>query len=601
MNPSDQALVAFRLRTVRLGIVAALILLAAMVPYVLLPGRGISQGPALVLVGLGLLIAGSMAALPWRRLFRRGVATWFLYGYSVAGVLILTVLLGAMGPSRLAVFFLYAFTTIFFSFWFPIRGQVALLLFTWTSYLAALGFAGWPVGAADVVARLVLLGVLAATAAFLSRELTRYIAEHAEARRESEGRAEMLATVARAARQVTALDSELVLEAVVRGASALGFESVSLNLYDDDRRTHRVAHALGLPEEFVRGVHPTDRGIVGRVLERRQTVVMDDYPVLLDALPRLPALDFHVVVATPVWVQARLAAALVAGTGKRRRIKPGETEAIEMLAALAGRALENARRFEDEHRTVERLGELDRLKSDFISTVSHELRTPLTAIEGMGFTLEEQWRALDDELRRELLARLNANARTLHQIINTLLDFSRIEAGRMEVNVEMVPLLQHVEAVVGRLGSLLASHPVSVRVPDGLVVRVDPILLDRVIENLVANAAKHTPAETEVEVSADADGGEAVVRVADSGPGIPQAELRYLGDRFFRGGDPNRRTGGTGLGLALVQELLRLHDSKLEIESEIGRGSQFSFRLPLAQISEGEGPSPTPEAAEDPA
>src|SRR5918996_624049 len=202
---SDQALVAFRLRTVRLGFVAALILLVAMVPYVLLPGRGISQGPALVLAGLGLLIAGSMAALPWRRLFRRGLATRFLYGYSVAGVLILTVLLGASGPSRLAVFFLYAFTTIFFSFWFPIRGQVALLLFTWASYLAVLGFAGWPVGAADVVARLVLLGVLAATAAFLSRELTRYIAEHAEARRESEGGAEMLATVARAARQVTAL------------------------------------------------------------------------------------------------------------------------------------------------------------------------------------------------------------------------------------------------------------------------------------------------------------------------------------------------------------------------------------------------------------
>jgi signal transduction histidine kinase len=106
--------------------------------------------------------------------------------------------------------------------------------------------------------------------------------------------------------------------------------------------------------------------------------------------------------------------------------------------------------------------------------------------------------------------------------------------------------------------------------------------MDRVIENLVTNAVKHTPSGTHVELFARRDGAYAVVGVSDDGPGIPEEDLVRLGERFFRGGDLNARPKGVGLGLALAREMLELHGSELEMESRPGEGSRFSFRLPLS-------------------
>jgi two-component system, OmpR family, sensor histidine kinase BaeS len=143
-----------------------------------------------------------------------------------------------------------------------------------------------------------------------------------------------------------------------------------------------------------------------------------------------------------------------------------------------------------------------------------------------------------------------------------------------------------VEGVLHRLANLLSSHSLVSQLPADVMVRADPMLLDRVVENLLSNAVKHTPRGTAVTISASVEDGQATICVEDRGQGIPHADLQNLGDRFFRGGDPNtRRTRGTGLGLALVREILRLHGSELEISSEVGKGSRFSFRLPVAQPS----------------
>jgi signal transduction histidine kinase len=258
-------------------------------------------------------------------------------------------------------------------------------------------------------------------------------------------------------------------------------------------------------------------------------------------------------------------------------------EAFELLAALAGRALENAQRFEEEKESVKRLAELDRLKSDFLANVSHELRTPLTAIEGIGVTLERRWESLDEATQREFLGHLNANATSLHQIITALLDFSRLEAGRLELDVRDVPVRPWLEQMMSRLRSVTDTHEVTLDAPADVTVRADPVLLDRVVENLLSNAVKHTPEGTTVTLAAAADNGQATISVVDNGPGIPPWELPHLGDRFFRGGDAStRQTRGTGLGLAFVREILDLHGSKLTIESEPGRGSRFSFRLPVS-------------------
>src|SRR5439155_4725122 len=153
-----------------------------------------------------------------------------------------------------------------------------------------------------------------------------------------------------------------------------------------------------------------------------------------------------------------------------------------------GAALYIARRFEDEHRSVERLAELDRLKSDFLSNVSHELRTPLTVIIGNGRTHSGSWRDLDDELKLELLGRLNANALSLNAIIATLLDFSRLEAGHVTPRTEPFDLGALLEATVGRLSSLFVQHVLTVEIGPGLQVLADAPLIDRVVENLLVNA-----------------------------------------------------------------------------------------------------------------
>ena len=434
---------------------------------------------------------------------------------------------------------------------------------------------GFPFEITGVTFVVGIMGIIGLVAGVMAENLSRE-------RVAAERRAFLVATVASVGRRTT-LDPDEVLSTVVDACVRLGFEAGGIALMDEPSRTYRVVHARGLPDEYVRATHPLSTGLVGRVLKERRTVTVAKYAEFQSGVSQLREAGFQAVVVSPVWSAGKLVAALAASTRAERRLEPEEVEAIELLAATAGRALENAQRFEDERRTVERLAELDRMKRDFLSMVSHEIRTPLTAIEGLGLTLEESWHALDEEERRELLGRMNANSATLHGIITSLLDFSRLEAGRLEAQLKRVELHDLLRGVAGRLESLLSDHILSLHIERGLEVMGDPFLLDRVVENLVSNAAKHTPPGTRVDVAARSDTRFAEISVSDSGPGISDEDLAHIGQKFYRGGDPNARpTKGIGLGLALVREILELHGTTLAVESKVGEGSRFAFRLRLA-------------------
>jgi RNA polymerase sigma factor (sigma-70 family) len=166
-------------------------------------------------------------------------------------------------------------------------------------------------------------------------------------------------------------------------------------------------------------------------------------------------------------------------------------------------------------------------------------------------------------------------------MLTGLLDFGRLEAGQLDVKPADIALRELFEGVTHRLASLFRDQTVHLDVEEGLTVTADPLLIERVVENLLTNAAKYTPPRSRVRVSAISKGREAIVGVEDDGPGIPPDELCHIGERFFRGGHSNTRsTRGTGLGLALVSEILDLHGTYLEVESKLGIGSRFSFRLP---------------------
>ena len=246
-------------------------------------------------------------------------------------------------------------------------------------------------------------------------------------------------------------------------------------------------------------------------------------------------------------------------------------------------------------RLNERLTELDRAKDDFVSTVSHELRTPLTVIQGLTGTLDLRWEDIDADQRREIARRIGANARGLQGIVSTLLDLARIERGGLEPVLGPVLVCPAVEESLVRLGPLLVAHPVDVEVEGDLVVRTDPRLLERVLDNLLTNAARHTDAGTPVHVRARPVGPtRARVEVADGGPGLTADQVARLGEQFYRAGDRTAAGGdGVGLGLALVRDVLGALDSRLQIASEPGRGTTFWFELPLTAAPVARGPAPS--------
>jgi len=585
-EPTRDLLVPYWLRTVRIGVIVTVLTLVVLAAYPFLPhAQPFHTGAFAAVLIVAAAGAGGVAVLPWRRLFDAGLGVWFLYVWSCADIVLVSFAVGATGGAASEMWIAYILTTVFFGASYPTRAQVSLFLFTVACYVATLAITGWHILAADVFLRLAVLGVLIVLSHFLAAELMRQMGAHHEARSRAERWATLLSAIGAAARNMT-LEPERVISVALDSVEALGFEGASFCLVDEDGQSYSVLAARGLPDEYVHGVFPASTGITGHVLQSGSTVVLDDYSTRPESLPVVRSAGFDTVVATPVWVDGWLAAVLIGGVRERVTMESEEVEAFELLAGQCGLALENARRYQEEHLTVERLEELDRMKSDFLATVSHELRTPVTVIRGVGLTLERTWGTVDRDTLSKMLTGLTANAESLDAIITTLLDFSRLEGGRPQATFAAMNVRSLLHGAVERLENIFRDHPLVVDVDEDLLAWGDPVLVDRIVENLLSNAAKHTPPGTTVRLAAWSESGRVAVEVSDDGPGIPEGELPHLTERFFRGGDINSRPRGVGLGLALVSEMLEMQGSELEIESAVGGGSRFGFRLRRAEAQD---------------
>jgi signal transduction histidine kinase len=569
---------------VRIGVVATLLALAALAVFPFVPRHGpIDTVPYSIVLVLGIAGGVVVVRLPWGRLLDRSVGEAFLYAWSILDIGLIAGAEAATGGGRSPLVLLFALTTLFFVMSYPRPGQLGLLLFTYGCHLAVIGLTGESLGAGLVFLQFALLAVLAFLGSFLSDQLVERVTALADARHEANRRAALLAAVANAASAINVLEPERVLASVIDSLVEIGFEAANLCLFEEGGKTYRVVHGRGLPEEYLVGSHPADMGMPGLVRERGATVVLNDYAANPRGVPLLRQAGFEAVIASPIWDKGTMIGVLVGGSRDRREVSPEEVEAFKLLARQAEAGLANARRFEDERLMVQRLVELDEMKRDFIANVSHELRTPLTVIQGMGKTLGQRWERLDDEMRRDLLARVNSNADALASTINALLDYAQLEAGRLEAKPLPFDLGALVERSVERLSSLFGERSIDVNVERGLVVAGDEHLIERVLDNLLSNAAKYTSARANVQVSAATVDGDVRVAVVDDGPGIAPADLKHLGERFFRGADREvRAMRGSGLGLAFAGEVLALHGRSLDIDSAPGRGSAFAFRLPLA-------------------
>jgi signal transduction histidine kinase len=232
----------------------------------------------------------------------------------------------------------------------------------------------------------------------------------------------------------------------------------------------------------------------------------------------------------------------------------------------------------------ERLLDLDAMKQSFISMVSHELRTPLTSIVGYLELMQEGEAGDLTEDQAHFLEVMDRNAARLQRLVDDILMISRADSDRLTLSVEPVDVRQLVQRAAESAGPVARNKGIELvaRVEDDLPeVRGDRRLLAQLLDNLVSNAVKFTPAGRSVTIRAAGDGHEVVVEVQDTGPGIPADEVPRLFDRFFRASTA-ADVPGTGLGLAIAKVVVEAHGGSIGVESELGVGSTFRFVLPLA-------------------
>jgi len=256
------------------------------------------------------------------------------------------------------------------------------------------------------------------------------------------------------------------------------------------------------------------------------------------------------------------------------------------FADQAAAVIERAR-LRQESLQVEVLRRTDTLRAALLSSVSHDLRTPLSSIKAAASSLlqdDVQW---DEEARRSFTLSIERQADRLNRLVENLLDMSRIEGGALKPEKEWYPVDELIHDVLGQMEPLLQGRAVETYLPDDLPpVKLDYLEIDQVLTNLIENALRYTPAQSAIEISAQASDGEVEISVADRGSGIPPEEIDHIFDKFYRvrATDGSMRSVGSGLGLAVSKGLVEAHGGRIWAENRPGGGAIFRFTLPVGAV-----------------
>ena len=255
---------------------------------------------------------------------------------------------------------------------------------------------------------------------------------------------------------------------------------------------------------------------------------------------------------------------------------------LDQAASVIERA-----RLRRESLQIELLKRTDALRAALLSSVSHDLRTPLSSIKAAASSLLQEDVQWDEEARRSFALAIEHEADRLNRLVGNLLDMSRIEGGALKPEKEWYPVDELIHDVLDHMQPVLQERTVQTHLPDDLPpVELDYLQMDQVLTNLIENAVRYTPPESPIEVSAQIDGEQMVISVADRGPGIPQADKERIFDKFYRvlGTQRNAATiPGSGLGLAVSKGLVEAHGGHIWVEDRPGGGSIFRFTLPVGK------------------
>ncbi len=390
------------------------------------------------------------------------------------------------------------------------------------------------------------------------------------------------------------LDLQTVLTTIVTRALQLsGTSGGVVYEFDEGVQEFHIRATHGKEEELFEALRaspiPLGEGAVGRAVSLRAPVqvanIQDEGAVILAlARPILARLGYRSLLAIPLLREERIVGGLVVW-----RREPGNfsTEVVNVLQTLATQsvlAIQNARLFQEIEEKGRQLEVANRHKSQFLANVSHELRTPLNSIIGFTRIVLRKTEGQIADLQRENLQKVLISAEHLLNLINGILDLSKIEAGRMEVFAESFKLAEVIRIATSTVEPMLKDgrvRLVSEIAQEIPLLNTDRDKLKQIILNLLSNAAKFTE-QGEIKVSAWRENGSLKLIVSDTGIGMKKEALDYIFDEFRQVDmSTTRKYGGTGLGLAIVKKLVNLLGGEIVVESEESKGSKFTITLPM--------------------
>jgi signal transduction histidine kinase/CheY-like chemotaxis protein len=390
------------------------------------------------------------------------------------------------------------------------------------------------------------------------------------------------------------LDLDEVLGRIVSGAVRLCWaDGGSIMEYDADEDCFRVRATAGgspvLTERLRALTIRRSTSPVGRAAVERSTLVVPDLASATrdEHLDVLLADGWRSLLAVPLVRQDQLVGALVI-----RRRRPGDfgadtPELLRTFANQSGLAIVNARLYGELDTKRAELEIASRHKSEFLASMSHELRTPLNAVIGFSEVLLDRMFGELNPRQEEYLRDIWTSGKHLLELLNEILDLSKVEAGRMVLEPGLVSVRACLDYVLSLVRDRAAAHAVDLglEVSDDVgIVWADELRLKQVVLNLVSNAVKFTPDGGTVRVLATREGDDVVVRVTDTGVGVPQEDRERIFESFQQGHRGTPTEEGTGLGLTLSRRIVSLFGGTLWLEPQTGVGSVFAFRLPLPAI-----------------